>query len=167
MLIKTLISQRYKVENSRPTPTDVYRLGRQVIIYWCFVQASFVLSKTRFINLKLSVFGVFTSLSRRYLFLVEKETTWLHQQVWIEVMLSNCDKKQVWFARLCRRPHLAWLSTSSRICRTTRSCVEFQARWILTKRSLPVFYFSAEELFYVQNLCSCLLLLTVGAWIME
>lgn len=90
-------------------------------------------------QLLVSCLKFFASLSGRHLLLFEDQSSWQHQQVWIKAMWSSFVLKQTWFVHRFRKQHWPFVSMSNRICRPILLSMEFQARLILTKRSLLVF----------------------------
>ena len=91
------------------------------------------------------------------------KSSWLHQQVLTEATSNSCDWRLTLFALLYPRQRKLSPSMSRKIWIQIRWLLEFQVRWIPTKRSLRVLYSSVEEQLYICSVRVLLFLLTVGA----
>ena len=109
-----------------------------------------------FICLKLSA-----SLSRRSLRFFGVKSSWLHQQVLTEATSNSCDWRLTLFALLYPRQRKLSPSMSRKIWIQIRWLLEFQVRWIPTKRSLRVLYSSVEQQLYI-----CSVRVLVFCWLL-
>ena len=89
------------------------------------------------------------------------KSSWLHQQVLTEATSNSCDWRLTLFALLYPRQRKLSPSMSRKIWIQIRWLLEFQVRWIPTKRSLRVLYSSVEQQLYI-----CSVRVLVFCWLL-
>ena len=89
------------------------------------------------------------------------KSSWLHQQVLTEATSNSCDWRLTLFALPYPRQRKLSHSMSRKIWIQIRWLLEFQVRWIPTKRSLRVLYSSVEKQLYI-----CSVRVLVFCWLL-